>query len=182
MRYLPEFKFQEGQLLEVGLGCDMGYGPGKSAKLWREYFPKMDIHFVEFDGECVKKHSNKFTGINVHVGDQGDPMLMSRLVNSFDKLKILIDDGSHLTSHNIATMSMLLPGMEKNGVIFVEDAAEAVYIPNFRDHDDILNFDSSFFGFVKALATKLMRSNTSMSTHIFQMIECQRDICAFLLN
>jgi len=40
-------------LLEIGLGCGMGYGPGASAYLWRDYLgPRVNIHFIEYDRVC----------------------------------------------------------------------------------------------------------------------------------
>jgi hypothetical protein len=38
-------------MLEIGLGCDMQYGPGASATLWRSYFPEADLWFAEYNGE-----------------------------------------------------------------------------------------------------------------------------------
>jgi hypothetical protein len=28
---------------EIGLGCDMLYGPGASVKLWKEFLPEADL-------------------------------------------------------------------------------------------------------------------------------------------
>lgn len=36
-------------MLEIGLGCDMGYGPGASLKLWHAFLPCAKISFVEYD-------------------------------------------------------------------------------------------------------------------------------------
>lgn len=48
-RYLSRARFHPLNLLEIGLGCDMGYGPGASMKLWRAFLPCSNISFVEFD-------------------------------------------------------------------------------------------------------------------------------------
>lgn len=49
-RFLAHARFQPNlHILEIGLGCNMGYGPGASLKLWRAYLPCAKISFVEYD-------------------------------------------------------------------------------------------------------------------------------------
>lgn len=31
------------KMLEIGLGCNMNYGPGHSYKTWLEFFPNVDM-------------------------------------------------------------------------------------------------------------------------------------------
>ena len=73
-KYLPLKRNTSAQVFEVGLGCDMKYGPGASAKIWKEYFRNAEIHFLEFDGDCVKNWEKEIEDmdVNVHVGDQAD--------------------------------------------------------------------------------------------------------------
>ena len=42
---------QVKKMLEIGLGCDMSYGPGASARMLREFLPDAEIWFAESDGE-----------------------------------------------------------------------------------------------------------------------------------
>ena len=46
MRY-KKFKF-----LEIGLGCNMAYGAGLSAKLWIEFLPNADSWMADANAEC----------------------------------------------------------------------------------------------------------------------------------
>lgn len=39
-------RYQKLKILEIGLGCNMNYGPGASAKLWKEYFPNSEVWFA----------------------------------------------------------------------------------------------------------------------------------------
>jgi hypothetical protein len=50
---------QVKKILEIGLGCDMAYGPGASAKVWRELFPDAVVWFAEFNEECVTANQDK---------------------------------------------------------------------------------------------------------------------------
>merc|ERR1711865_1027912 len=63
-----------GKFLEIGLGCDMGYGPGASVQVWKKLLPHAELWEAEYEGECVKKaiEKNQLEGIHTLVGDQGD--------------------------------------------------------------------------------------------------------------
>ena len=43
------------KLLEIGLGCNMIYGPGKSVSLLKTWFHSIDLHEMEYDQACVDK-------------------------------------------------------------------------------------------------------------------------------
>ena len=73
-KYLGRRRNDALKLLEIGLGCDMHYGPGASATLWRKYLPHAEIWFAEFDSDCVNKQRGVINALNVSVvtGDQGN--------------------------------------------------------------------------------------------------------------
>merc|ERR1712060_643523 len=48
-RYFTKIRQTEGLMLQVGLGCAILHGPDLSAILWRRYFPKRQIEFMEID-------------------------------------------------------------------------------------------------------------------------------------
>ena len=73
----------------------MDYGAGASAKIWKEYFQYMDIHFLEFDHECVEKWKDdtSMKDITVHTGDQADVSMWSILMKKLKDIEVFIDDG-----------------------------------------------------------------------------------------
>ena len=44
------------KILEIGLGCNMDYGPGESAIIWPRLFPDAKVYFIEYNSKCVEKH------------------------------------------------------------------------------------------------------------------------------
>lgn len=69
------------KMLEIGLGCDMNYGPGASTALWKKLFPKADLWEAEFNADCVEKHrAEKLKGFNVLIGDQGNETVLDSWV------------------------------------------------------------------------------------------------------
>lgn len=88
---------QHTKMLEIGLGCNMGYGPGASVKIWREILLSTDqLWEAEYNGKCVKESQEKgqLDEINVLIGDQSDKKTLEGWIkdsgNNFD---IIIDDG-----------------------------------------------------------------------------------------
>ena len=61
-------------MLEIGLGCDVNYGPGASARLRAKLFPSLDLYMGDYDASCVKheREAGKLEGIKTVTGDQGD--------------------------------------------------------------------------------------------------------------
>ncbi|KAL3909260.1 MAG: hypothetical protein SGARI_002690 [Bacillariaceae sp.] len=70
-------------MLEIGLGCDMTYGPGASVQLWKTLFPKATLWEAEFDGTCVQKarERGELDGINTLVGDQGNATVLDQWIS-----------------------------------------------------------------------------------------------------
>jgi hypothetical protein len=84
------------KLLEIGLGCDMSYGPGASSKTWPQLFLQGEIWLAEVNKECVQKYWNPAMRWRYVWGDQGDTATvegwLATMGGNFD---YIIDDGGH---------------------------------------------------------------------------------------
>ena len=61
------------KMLEIGLGCNMNYGPGASVALHKKLLSQEKLWEAEYDAACVEKHRNDtLKGINLLTGDQGN--------------------------------------------------------------------------------------------------------------
>jgi hypothetical protein len=54
-KYLEPIRDKPLKMLEIGLGCNMAYGPGKSYYTWLEFLPNVDLYYIEYDRGCVEK-------------------------------------------------------------------------------------------------------------------------------
>ena len=72
--YPLKFAAHTPRMLEIGLGCNMDYGPGASVQIWRQLLPHAELWEAEYDAECVNKARAKgqLEGIKTVTGDQGD--------------------------------------------------------------------------------------------------------------
>jgi len=111
------------KMLEIGLGCDMGYGPGASVALHKGIFPEAELWEAEFDAKCVNKHRDgKLKGINVVTGDQMDDTVLDQWVEeSGGNFDVIIDDGGHQNCQIWHSFKKLWPALKSGGLYFIED-------------------------------------------------------------
>jgi len=112
------------KLLEIGLGCDMQYGPGASAMLWRRLLPNASIWEAERHLACVEAHRATLArfNINVLVGDQSKPAVLQEwLRHTGGAFDVIIDDGSHKNADILRAFEFLWPHVLSGGVYIMED-------------------------------------------------------------
>jgi hypothetical protein len=130
------------KLLEIGLGCNMNYGPGASAQIWRQMFPNADIYFVEYDENCVRKWQSHITSLNIQVfiGSQSDIVLLKQVIAN-GPYDIIIDDGGHSDRQMLTSLFTLIEAnsVAQGGLYIVEDMAcnhetSAIARQRYRDN------------------------------------------------
>lgn len=104
------------RLLEIGVY------QGASARVWREYFhPESTIVAIDIDSSCAR-FDNPKEQVHVRIGGQQDRRFLEKIVAEFGPFDLVIDDGSHVTSHIIASFNVLFDvGLKFGGVYFIED-------------------------------------------------------------
>ncbi len=98
---------------------EIGIYQGGSLTMWKEYFGAgCRIVGVDIDPACKAHEAD---GIDVIIGSQDDPAVIDRILATYGPVDIVIDDGSHMMKHMIATMNLLYPKISPTGVYLVED-------------------------------------------------------------
>jgi len=121
------------KMLEIGLGCDMRYGPGASVNLYKKLFPEAELWEAEYNRRCVERNTKagKLDGVHVVVGDQGNvTVLDSWIEKSGGNFDVVIDDGGHQNCQIWHSFQKLWPTVNPGGLYFIEDmqvAKNAVY-------------------------------------------------------
>jgi hypothetical protein len=113
------------KLFEIGLGCDMDYGPGASVKVWQTILPLVELWEAEYDAACVNKSRETGTlsdDVYTVTGDQGNATVVDRWVHeSGGNYDIVIDDGGHSNSQIKTSFDGLWPHVKSGGLYFIED-------------------------------------------------------------
>lgn len=105
------------RLLEIGVQG------GISMLMWKEYFPMGDIYGVDLDTKMLQpkvsqEASKPNSRINLMYHDAAIPSFLSKLSGKFD---IIIDDGSHHFSHQLASFMILKDLLSSEGTYIIED-------------------------------------------------------------
>jgi hypothetical protein len=112
---------------------EIGVFRGGSLKMWRRYFHP-DTVIVGLDiRESCRQFEDPARNIHVRIGKQQDAAFLASVVEEFGPFDIILDDGSHHTSHQIDSFQYLFPnGLADGGVYLVED----VHSNYWRTHRD----------------------------------------------
>lgn len=111
-------------LLELGWGewnpdlesHDDPNNGGRSARVWREYFPNATIVVID-----IAHKNNTVPGVDLYQGSQDDPVFLGSLHEKYGDFDIIIDDASHISSLTIASFDILWPTLKPGGIYVVED-------------------------------------------------------------
>jgi hypothetical protein len=110
--FLSELRGRHVELLEVGLN-HLG-----SVSLWKDYFN----NGVSINGIDIDEKTSDLSDVYCHKVDQGNEseltVFSERMVGRFD---VIIDDGSHVPTHQLMTLRILWPTLKPGGVYIIED-------------------------------------------------------------
>jgi hypothetical protein len=112
-RHLSRFRGKPVTVVEIGV---LG---GGSLRMWRDYLgPESHIHGIDIDPSCRRFQA---PGIEISIGNQGDPNFWKEFLGRCPSIDIVIDDGSHEALHQAVTLELLLPRIRPGGVYICED-------------------------------------------------------------
>lgn len=112
-RHFAKFIGQPVRVVEIGV---LG---GGSLGMWRDYFgDQAHVYGVDIQPECKAYEG---PGVEIYIGDQGNPEFWADFRNRAPVVDIVVDDGSHRSGHQIVTLEQLLPHLRGGGVFLVED-------------------------------------------------------------
>ncbi len=108
--FLHPFKEKDITLVELGIY------KGGSVNMWRKYFKYAHIYGVDIDENCTQYVDD---GIRAIITDLSKPEIFDEI----EALKpdIVIDDASHIWSHQISALIALFPVLPHGGVYILED-------------------------------------------------------------
>eukprot|EP00667_Euglena_gracilis_P008421 EG_transcript_8536 len=112
------------KFFEIGLGCNMRYGAGASAKLWRHLLAEAEIWEADVDESCVQAHTKSLQKARIKAlsGDQGKATDVQRWIReSGGQFHAIVDDGGHENSMILTSFALLWDELLPGGLYFLED-------------------------------------------------------------
>jgi cephalosporin hydroxylase len=121
-RYLSGYREKPTRFLEIGVA------DGGSFPMWRKYFgAQAKIFGIDVDPESCKKVEALELDCHARAGSQADPSFLQSVVTEMGGLDIVIDDGSHIAEHQVASFKTLFPLLSNGGVYVCEDLHTAYW-------------------------------------------------------
>lgn len=147
-RHFSRFRGKAPVMLEIGV-----FGGGSLA-MWKAFFgDDSRIIGVDINPEC-KAH--EAPGVDIFIGSQDDPNLMDQVLEKHPHIDIVLDDGSHMMQHMIASFELLYERISPNGIYMVEDT-HTCYWPEFQGG---VKQPGSFMEFTKSKLDELNAAHT----------------------
>lgn len=141
-REMERFREEPISFLEIGVW------KGGSIPMWKEYFaPGSKLTFIDIDPTCAT-HADP--GTIVEIGNQADATFLERVAKKHGPFDIVLDDGSHINAHQIASFSYLWPHIKNRGLYIVEDCHTS-YWPGFGGG---IRNEASYIEFSKRLVDR----------------------------
>ncbi|KAF4550796.1 Hypothetical protein D9617_16g015860 [Elsinoe fawcettii] len=180
--HLPAWRYKKFKMLEIGLGCDMTYGPGASYYTWLEYFPHVDLYFMEYDAKCAEQWADKTTGATIITGDQGDPVFLEKFMSEYGKdFDIIVDDGGHTMEQQKTSLQHLWKAVKPGGIYFCEDL-QTSYWEAYGGGAKAISEGKTMMQYIHLLIEditygprRVMFEEVESMVHI----DCSREVCGF---
>ena len=116
--HFRDVRYQVRSVLEIGLETD------RSIRMWEEFFPNAEIIGIDINPACSSFEGGRR---RVFIGNQSDPVFLNRVCSEVSSpFDIVIDDGSHMVTHQIASFDFLFPKMSSHGIYVIEDTGGCV--------------------------------------------------------
>lgn len=121
-RELTRFRSRPVSFLEIGVFR------GGSIPMWKAFFADgARLTFIDIDPDCA---TLAVEGTTVEIGNQADPGFLADLAARHGPFDVVLDDGSHVCAHQIASFENLWPHVADGGLYLVEDCHTS-YWPGF---------------------------------------------------
>jgi Methyltransferase domain len=104
---------------------EIGVSRGGSLRMWRKFLgPDALIYGVDINPDCAV-----FDGkaAQVRIGSQDDPSFLASVVDEMGGVDVVLDDGSHIASHQRASFEVLFPLLSDGGLYVIEDTHSAYW-------------------------------------------------------
>lgn len=150
-RHFAPFRDQRIKLLEIGIGgFESPTAGGESLRMWKHYFRRGLVYGIDiFDKSALDEPR-----IRTVQGDQSDAALLAQVVRDHGPFDIVIDDGSHVSGHVLASFQALFPALVDGGLYAIEDLQTA-YWPGWNGGATDTADPTTTTGFLKSLIDSL---------------------------
>jgi len=137
---------------------EIGVSGGGSLQVWKKFLgPYARIVGIDINQESQFAEDQ----IDVRIGSQTDTGFLQSILDEFGTPDVVIDDGSHVASHQAISFEYLYPRIDRAGVYAVEDLHTAYW----EDNEGGLRREGTFIERSKSLIDQLHGRYTHATEH-----------------
>ena len=137
-RHLAQFRGRSPVVLEIGVLH------GGSLEMWQRYFgPGTRVVGIDVIPECKRLEDEATT---ILIGDQADRRFLAEVRSRVPHIDIVIDDGGHQMTQQIAAFEELYPHLQPDGVYLCEDMHTSLmpeYCGGYQQQGTFLEFSKA---------------------------------------
>lgn len=112
---------------------EIGVFNGGSLRMWREILhPDSVIVGIDINPDC-KQYDDPTRNIHVRIGSQVDSSFLSEVSTEFGPFDVILDDGSHMTSHMVESFRILFGSSLRDPGIYIVEDVHSNYWKSYRD-------------------------------------------------
>jgi hypothetical protein len=202
-RYLEPYRRRNTpyKLLEIGLGCGMATGTGRGYQLFTLYTPQVKYFGFELNERGCRSKLRKMPYLKpsdveyilTHsvFGDQSNKGAMDAVKKRFGSFDVIVDDGSHLSSHQIATFEYLFKIALKPGGVYIIEDLHTSFLADWGGTAAAQQGRRTMVEYIRDLIMyqhfhhdeKMYKNANPATPHPIldwiRTIDCDREICAF---
>lgn len=123
--FLQRWKNESFTLLELGIY------KGDSLQMWQEFFPNARIIGVDINEQCQRFENERAKVIIADLSLEDELQALIQFGAS-----VIIDDASHIWSHQIKSLCHLFPSLPHGGIFIIEDLETSFSAYRFMNFDD----------------------------------------------
>jgi len=124
--------------------AELGIEVGASLQLWSAWFPKATIHAFDINQENIKNcRELNIPRVSIHETDVSNKEILDKSFADLDtQFDIIIDDSSHITSHQNILLKTVHKYLKPGGIFIIEDLYRKQSYADFNIDDNIWAFHS----------------------------------------
>lgn len=149
------FSIFDSQRLSIKNFLEIGILDGSSLKMWKDFFPNAEIYGIDINPNCLKFEDER---VNIRIGSQDNAsFLESSFLRNNIEFDHILDDGSHISVHQIKSFEYLFNNCLKSGGLYIiEDTCCSYWgshqtgdSPTCMEYFKAKIDEINFYGFIK---------------------------------
>lgn len=158
-------------------------GPGPSYHLWLEYFPDVELYFLEHDAACAAQWAHETTRATVITGDEADVAVLETLIQHHgDDFDIIIDTGGRTMVQQQTRLEHLWKAVKAGGVYFCKDVQTSYWPKLSGTEPAVARGRVTMMQYIHLMIEDLtQRSRRIEFPEVDQIahIDCSKELCGF---